>query len=287
MHEKRTRYTHHTMTRLTISIILSVLLPTIAYAWGGDGHQIVCLIAEDRLTPAAHSLLGSTVNISDAEIASWADQVRRERQETGPWHYVDIPFDAKSFDEKRDGKNGNNVIDKINDCQATLKDLKASKNDRVEALKFLVHFVGDEHQPLHCAERNGDKGGNGRLVFFLDRPRATNLHSVWDTAILLTRKGTTRNAAYADTLNARIKPEQAAEWEKGTPADWANESHKVAVEIVYRDIPADGPPPKLDKPYVDAGGLVIEQQLQRGGVRLAMILNNVFKESPMTKPAAQ
>lgn len=270
------------MRRLaSLSFVLTSVLPAIAYGWGGDGHQIVCLIAEDRLTSAAkagiHALLGSTANISDAEIASWADEVRRERPATGPWHYVDIPVEATTFDEKRDGRNGNNVIDKINDFETVLKDPKASKNDRVEALKFLVHLVGDEHQPLHCAERNGDKGGNGRLVFFLDRPRATNLHSVWDSAILLEHKGTTRNAAYADSLNAQVRPEQAAEWMKGTPEDWANESHAVAVDVVYKGVPADGPPPKLDQKYVDAAGAIVDLQLQRGGVRLAAILNNIFK----------
>jgi hypothetical protein len=86
-----------------------------ARGWGGDGHQLVCMIAEYRLTPAAkagfHDLLGKDVNISDAEIASWADQIRHDRRETGPWHYVDIPTDAKAFDEARDGQSGNNVIE--------------------------------------------------------------------------------------------------------------------------------------------------------------------------------
>jgi len=263
-----------------LAAVLSLLLPSLAHAWGGDGHQIVCLIAEDRLTSAAkagiHGLLGDA-NISDAEIASWADEIRRQRQETGPWHYVDIPTDAKGFDAKRDGQNGNNVTDKINDFKAVLEDPKATRNARVEALKFLVHFVGDIHQPLHCAERNKDKGGNARLVFFLDRPQATNLHSVWDTAILLNHKGSVRNADYAEKLNAAIKPQRAAEWAKGTTVDWANEAHDLAVSVVYKDVPADGPPPKLNQAYVDAAGAVIDQQLQCAGVRLATILNDIFK----------
>jgi nuclease S1 len=190
---------------------------------------------------------------------------------------VDIPVDAKAFDETRDGHHANNVIDKIADFTAVLKDPKTTKDAKAEALKFVVHFVGDLHQPLHAAERNKDKGGNSRLVFFLDRPRATNLHSVWDTTILLSHKGTVRNSAYADKLNAAITDAQAAEWAKGTVTDWANESHNVAVQTVYADVAASGPPPKLDQKYVDAAGLVIDRQLQRGGVRLATILNGVFK----------
>jgi hypothetical protein len=84
------------------------LLPSFAFAWGGDGHQITALIAEDRLTPAAkagiHDLLGTDVNISDAEIADWADVIKRQHREQGPWHYVDIPAEAQKFDEKRDGQ---------------------------------------------------------------------------------------------------------------------------------------------------------------------------------------
>jgi len=259
---------------------LFLLLPSIVHAWGGEGHQIVCLIAEDRLTPAAktgiHGLLGDA-NISDAEVASWADEFRRQHEETAPWHFVDIPTDAKDFDEKRDGQNGNNVVDKIADFKAVLQNTKAAKDGRVAALKFLVHFVGDIHQPLHCAERNNDKGGNARLVFFLDHPKATNLHSVWDSTILINHKGGVRIAAYAEKLNGAIKPEQADEWAKGTPVDWANESHYLAVSSAYKDVPAYGPPPKLNQAYVDASGKVIDLQLQRGGVRLAAILNDIFK----------
>jgi hypothetical protein len=86
-----------------------------------------------------------------------------------------------------------------------------------------------------------------------------------------------RLAAYADKLNAEITPEQAAEWAKGTAVDWANESHAVAVKVVYAGVPADGPPPKLDEKYVDAAGPVVDQQLERAGVRLATILNDALK----------
>jgi len=249
-------------------------------AWGGDGHQIVCLIAEERLTPAAkagiHALLGDDVHISDAEIASWADNIRRERSETGPWHYVDIPTDKPAYDKVRDGQQGNNVIDKINDFTKVLADKKASKAERADALKFLVHFVGDMHQPLHCAERNKDKGGNARLVFFLADPMAINLHAVWDVSILLNRKGETPVLQYAKTLNAKISAAQATEWTKGVTEQWASEGHDLAVSVVYAGVPVDGPPPKLDQAYVNRGADAVDQQLQKAGVRLAMILNNCF-----------
>jgi len=256
-----------------------LLVPSTLFAWRGDGHQIVSLIAEEHLSPAAkagiHDLLGADVNISDAEIASWADNIRRERRNTASWHFVEIPADAAGFDEQRDGKHGNNVIDKINQFERVLSDHNASKEKRGEALKFLVHFVGDLHQPLHCADRN-DKGGNSRLVFFLDQPRALNLHSVWDTTILLHRKGRLRVLQYATALNRKISKEQAKQWKQGSVVDWANESHAVAVNVAYKGVPADGRPPNLDQAYVDRASDAIDQQLERGGIRLAMLLNKCF-----------
>jgi hypothetical protein len=268
-----------------LTTIILLLLPATVRAWGGDGHQIVCLIAEERLSPAAKAgireLLGKA-NISDAEIASYADIIRRERTETGPWHYVDIPFDAEKFDAQRDGNNGENVVNKIDALTKVLADRDAPKAERAEALKFLVHFVGDIHQPLHCTDRNGDRGGNTRLVFFLDTPKATDLHSCWDTTILLHHKGNERVLDYAMALNKKITADDADKWTKSTPEDWANESHALAVKVVYANIPADGPPPKLDQGYVNNAASVIGEQLEKAGVRLAMILSRCFTERATT-----
>jgi hypothetical protein len=101
---------------------------------------------------------------------------RRERRETAPWHYVNIPVDADGYDPAKHGNNGENVIDAIDRFAKVLADKGKPKEERVEALKFLVHFVGDLHKPLHCAEPNGDKGGNERLVFFPARKQAVSLH---------------------------------------------------------------------------------------------------------------
>jgi len=276
------------MRRFTAIVIAILLcLPKIVSAWGVDGHQIVAMVATDRLSPSAkaaiHDLIGNEP-ISDPDVSSWPDQIRNQFPETGPWHYVDIPADAPAFDEKRDGNNGNNVIEETEIYEMELADQATPKPWRVESLKFIVHFIGDLHQPLHCAERSGDKGGNGRLVFFLDRPRATNLHSVWDSAILFQDEGAAGDAKYADFLNAKITPAQAQEWAKGTPLDWANESHQIAVDSAYAGVPADGPPPKLDIKYVQRNEPIIEEQLQKGGVRLAMVLNEIFAGYPTTNP---
>jgi hypothetical protein len=169
------------MTRRAFVAVL-LIFPAVCLAWGGEGHQIVALIAEDHLTPRAKAAVTELLDgahISDAEVASWADEVRRQRSNTAPWHYVNIPHDAGAFDQVRDGNNVNNVIDAIDAQLKVLADKAAPREKRQEALKFVVHFMGDIHQPLHCADRNGDKGGNKRLVFFLDRRKAVSLHSVW------------------------------------------------------------------------------------------------------------
>lgn len=264
----------------SIGCLLLMMLPATAFAWGGDGHQITCLIAEDHLNAKAkaaiHELLGTDVNISDAEIASWADDYRREKRSTSPWHFVEIPTTADKFDEARDGDHGNNVIDKINDFKKVLADKSASKDDRTQALKFIVHLVGDAHQPLHCADRNGDKGGNARLVFFPTRRAAQSPHTCWDSLILIKRKSGMRDLAYSDKLNKEITGKELAECQSGTPEDWANESHKLAIDVAYKDVPADGPPPRLDQKYLDRAGDCIDVQFERGGVRLAMILNQTI-----------
>ena len=208
------------------------------------------------------------------------DQIRRERRETAPWHYVNIPVESDGYDAKRDGNNGDNVIDVIDAVERfakVLADHNAPREDRVEALKFVVHFIGDLHQPLHCADRNGDKGGNKRLVFFLDRPKAVSLHAVWDTFILPTSKGKQSVAEYGAALNARITSKQAKAWASGTPAEWAMESWRLAREVAYAGVPADGEPPKLGEDYVAKAQPVVEEQIQKAGVRLAAALNLAFR----------
>lgn len=150
------------------------LLPSVAFAWGGQGHQVVALIAQIHLTPEAKTeitkLLGPGLNIYDADVASWADQIKREQRATADWHYVNIPFDADGYDEARDGrtktgKTRDNVVHAINDQVAILSDATAPKEKRAEALKWVVHLIGDSTQPLHCAVRDKDGGGNGCKVW--------------------------------------------------------------------------------------------------------------------------
>jgi hypothetical protein len=194
-------------TTSAMILVCSLLLPSVASGWGGTGHQVVALVAEDMLDGPAQKgireLLGDA-KISDAEIANWADEIRRERRETASWHYVNIPYDATGFDRARDGRDGNNVVEAIERQLKVLADRDAPVDHRREALKFVTHFVGDMHQPLHCADRNGDKGGNARLVFFPNQAKAVNLHSAWDTQMVKEAMKSARVAPYAEALRKRI-----------------------------------------------------------------------------------
>jgi len=139
-----------------------------ASAWNGEAHQLVAWIAEERLSDKAKAgvkELLENAEITDAEVVGWADQIRRERRESAPWHYVNIPVDAKGYDHKRDGKDGDTVIGAIERFTKILANPKVPREKRVEALKFVVHFIGDLHQPLHCVDRTGTRAATDVLCF--------------------------------------------------------------------------------------------------------------------------
>ncbi len=261
--------------------------PARAWAWGKDGHRIVGQIAESHLTPAARAavdkLLGDGKHLSDDDVANWADHIRGEFPETGPWHYVDIPVEGDGkYDPARDCKYSDCVIDRIERFREVLANKEAKFAERQRALKFLVHFVGDLHQPLHCAERRDnagkpDQGGNLCFVRFLDEPKQTNLHKVWDFQILERSMAGGDPLDFARKLDRSTTAEKQAEWSRGRAKDWAAESFRLAVNSVYAGVAADGPRTTLDRDYVERGQRVIDDQLARAGIRLAQILNETLE----------
>ncbi len=162
-----------------------------ALSWGADGHSVVAEIAERRLSAEARAeveeLLGPGVSL--ASISSWADDVRSERRETSNWHFVDMPLAETQYDPakycKKNEKRGDCVIAAIGCARRELA-CTTIPTQRAEALKFLVHFVGDLHQPLHTMEE--ERGGNGFDVIAdfpslidMELAMATNLHVIWDS----------------------------------------------------------------------------------------------------------
>jgi len=256
-----------------------------AFAWGPEGHILVARIAEAQLTPGVRSrvteILGPGSNMPS--IASWADELRNSRRDTGPWHYVDIPIDKPHLDMERDCPKGDCVIAKIEAFRDVLRDPATPPEKLHEALLFLVHFVGDLHQPLHSSN-NHDHGGNEvRIVF---HGRSGNLHSLWDSG-LLDRMGAP-DALFPKF--SRAAQRHRKKWAKGTVRDWAEESHKAAQVTVYGKLPMQPnpaaapvntlagalprqPPIAITAAYEQKADVLIAAQIEKAGVRLASLLN--------------
>jgi hypothetical protein len=250
-----------------------VVMPLPALAWGAEGHEIAAAIALQELAPATRgqvaALLGSAAMM--VHDSNWADEIRDQRPWTGDWHFVDVPLDASGYDPARDCPADNCVVAQIGDDLKLLRDRNAPKAARAEALRFLIHFVADIHQPLHTVD-NGDKGGNAVRVT-LGRLRS-NMHHVWDT-VLVEQLGAD-TAAIAGAIEHGLTPAQKKAWQSGTPASWANESHQIARDEVYaltdgRDYL------RLPRGYPDAEAPVVKMQLAKAGLRLAWLLNGALR----------
>lgn len=238
------------------------------FGWGREGHIVVALIAERYMTPDALKRASDLLDGASVDsVASWADDYRHDHPATGPWHYIDIPLAESKVDMARDCPNDQCVIGQTRHFLSVLKDPNADKAAKAEALKFVVHFVGDLHQPLHD-EDDGDKGGNARHVIFDGRP--DNLHWIWDTGLLehINRDPQT----LAGDLEANITREEKADWQKGSIEDWVQEGHKLAQSVAYGDL-ASGNPTPVTLDYERRADPVIELQLEKAGVRLAYLLN--------------
>jgi hypothetical protein len=248
------------------------------WGWGDSGHQIVGRIAEKKLSAQTQQAVRQILKPGEAlaDVAMWADWIKRAtgRPFTGDLHYINVPDNAEEFDYERDCEQDRCVAGAITNFLGTLKDRDASAVDRYEALKFLVHFVGDIHQPLHVG-RAGDKGGNDISVTFFDNhSRELDLHKVWDSHIIDRQSDDWESTA--DRLAAAITPEQGSEWGSVLdPKEWAAESLKLAVTNAYRFSPAEEADdiPALGASYYRRNLPVVERRLSMAGVRLAALLN--------------
>jgi hypothetical protein len=289
------------MPRLVLAL-LTLTAP--ACCWGPVGHHVVAIIAEQRLSPEVRAKIGKLLmdgKYSMADISSCADALRgdpRPGEEmcktlagTVPatnalWHYIDIPVPTKSTTLDAFCPDGNCVTAKINSFSETLR---TSNDDaqRRQALLFLVHFLGDIHQPLHAAERACDRGGNSeRVNFFLGDEKRPNLtlHSVWDSqevALLMKNSKMTDEREFAASLISSIDSDQARDWASASAEQIAWESYDLAVKYAYPGIPNQDfcndqkPPPlvtDLTSAYEEKGAGIVREQLMKAGVRLAALL---------------
>jgi hypothetical protein len=279
---------------LALAAAMSALtFPAAAFAWGYEGHEVVAAIARGYLTPQVRARVDrmlaadpDTLTAHDMlDEATWADSYRYSHKETGSWHFVDIELDhpdmeAACFGFPASGPVASRgpardcIVDKLAEFSQELADPATPAAERLLALKFVLHFAGDIHQPLHDSD-NQDKGGNCVLLN-LGGPRQVNLHSYWDTVVV--RDLGENPETLAGTLAGRITPEERAAWEKGDSKSWAQEGFDIAKAKVYTvgSKPGcfpDSSPVSLPAGYEEMAREVVTVQLQKAGVRLAAILN--------------
>jgi nuclease S1 len=311
-----------------------------AFGWGCSGHQVVALIAEKQLSagarraalellsgtpidPALKRFCGRTTLGPLADSATWADDYRDQDPATYNWHFVDIPLNVTSKPGPHEYCEEGCVTDAIEKQIAVLRSATSPPEERAKALRFIVHFVGDMHQPLHDTSNN-DRGGNCVPVSFLEwEPKqdekgnyAPNLHSLWDNGIVERHGGIRRESHDADVARfasdlTRRYGTQIARWKASAidvPA-WAWEGQQLAVTVTYGKLPVRIVPEALvsvsscadadnigqrmlalhervGPSYLAAVSPVIERQLVKAGARLARILNAALAPvpaSPMTR----
>lgn len=250
-----------------IALLLATEAPP-ALAWGQAGHRVTGAIAEQHLNRqtrrAIRRILGRETL---AEASTWPDFMRSSPDPfwegtAGPFHYVTVPT-GKRYAEVGAPPEGD-AVTALARFSATVRDRRAPLADRQLALRFIVHIIGDLHQPLHAG--NGtDRGGNDvRVTFFGD---ATNLHSVWDSGII-----DRQQLSYTELtgwLTARTTRQQAKLWRDPDPMVWIAESTAIRDRIY----PAD---PKLSSDYVFQHRAVVEERLSMAGIRMAAYLNDLF-----------
>ncbi len=300
-----------------LAILALLAFSTEALGWGYDGHRIVGEIAYQEMKPAARRnllrLLRTDANDkyhSLSESTVWADDIKKSThpdRSTYRWartlHYVNLPEGAESFSRERDCRPKNNCPENLpcpnRDCvveavafyRKVLADADASDKKRLLSLKFMAHFVGDVHQPLHAGLR-ADRGGNDIDVTFTnsgDRTQKGNLHAMWDYGLIERRMeelGFGDWQQYTTHLYASISDADRVEWlATMDPAAWATASSRQAAGYAYKH-PSENRTianeeilsPTETRTYREYANRVIELRLKQAGVRLARTLEEVFSE---------
>ena len=265
--------------RIILATALALLAPAKAFAWGPDGHRIVCALAWDAMKPATQQRVVQILGVKDrdafAETCLWADDYRDKEghKETAGWHYVNVPAGAEAVDVKRDcaGKDSC-VLVQIERWRKTLADPRTKPAQRAMALKFVSHFVGDIHQPLHTGRAADDRGGKIKGTF-LGKP--FDFHWVWDDGILHSIPADWHDVAAK--LEADTSAHLFAKYSTTLPLEWANESfaYTRSPRTQYVDQPF-----VLGEDYAQLTLPVVFNRLTRAGIRLGVMLDAALTPSP-------
>jgi len=235
-----------------------------ALAWGADGHRLIAELAEAQLAPAAKAevehLLGQEPGATMVSVSTWADEVRRPAG--APMHYVNLPLDDCNYVRSRDCEDGRCVIEAIRRQVDVLKS-GAPDVERLVALKYVVHFIGDVHQPLHVGLAS-DKGGNQFQVRAFGR--GTNLHGVWDRELIAHRPG-----GQSQLLRDAGALGPAGDSRSSDPVKWAGASCVISRSSGF--YPEDR---RIDGAYIARWDSALVTQLALAGRRLAQTLNDAL-----------
>lgn len=264
------------ITKQVKKIFLAILIfsPLYSFCWGVTGHRVVAEIAQNHLSVKSKKELKKLIGKESlAQWANWPDFIKSDTTHTwdmtSKWHYVNIggnhPKDE--FLNKLKNLQGENLYTQIGAMAAQLKDKSLPQEKRQIALRFLIHFVGDLHQPLHVG-REEDRGGNDIKVSWFDKP--TNLHAVWDGSLVdFQQYSYTEYANYLDIAATDV----VKGWQQSSLEEWFYESYTLANKV-YVSVPADG---KLGFKYNYIFQKDLDLQLLKGGVRLAELINKAFE----------
>lgn len=239
-----------------------LLVPANSFAWGKKGHALVAKVAFNHLDPATRKALTEYLDgmtIQDA--ANWMDDIKGDKtyDYLRKQHYINA-----ERGQKMTGDNGENIIGLLTETIEELKNYKTLSKAEVKIkLCILFHLIGDLHQPLHVGYGE-DKGGNNYQINFYGR--GTNLHSFYDSGII-----EYKNLSLPQCLKARTyTKEEVAQVEKIDVVAWANQSRSF-LPVIYKTYGA-----KINDSYVDANFVIIQEQIQRAGIRLAYLLKTTF-----------
>jgi S1/P1 Nuclease len=263
--------------RLMVALLL-VLFPISSdvWAWGDEGHKVICEIAIHLVQPGTRAEIQKLISTDErfssfGESCTWPDHPRQRASE----HFVNLPRDSDGLHSETCPNAAACVLTAIKRDFEVLSSTNASQAQKLASLKFLGHWVGDIHQPLHVSFED-DRGGNSIPVTGICD---ANLHAAWDTCLVLRAVGEDVNES-ATELMKTITPARIESWNHSNPMDWANESFAIAEQArteycIRQGASCDHPSGKvkIDAAYVAVNTPIVREQLQKAGVRLAHLLD--------------
>jgi len=265
-----------------LSLVTIVIISITIISWGYTGHKTVATIAENHLTPKTQLVIKTLLGDQTiADIASWADEVRNkpEYKGTASLHFIDLPLGLsyKQFSDSVKVQGEHNVYGALLKYENVLRNPSTTNDQKTEALKFVVHFVGDAHQPMHVS-RKEDKGGNTIQVQF--NGKGTNLHSLWDSG-LINKQGLTFDQMAKEYDNAT--PNEIKKWQSESPMQWVWESYQLSSKL-YAEVEKNN---VLDDEYYRQHIPIVQQRIEMAGIRLAGVLNELFKNATINDSAVK